>query len=211
MTRKPTHLRPVDAQPDADPRGASSVHAAIAAAIDGDVEAWGAVYEALYLPLFRHLRYLCGDRHTAEELTQDTFAQAMVHRARYDRRRPFLAWLRGIALNIAHNRWRKDEGGRRAKRKLELIVDAQARADDPADRQLDVARSRALYAALDELPDHWREAFILKELQELTAAEVGTIVGATENTVAVRVTRARQRIREILTREGWLETEEDAR
>jgi RNA polymerase sigma-70 factor (ECF subfamily) len=187
------------------------VHAAIEAALDGDVEAWGVVYEAMYQPLFRHLRYLCGDRHTAEELAQDTFAQAMVHRDRFDRRRPFLAWLRGIAVHIAHNRWRKEQGGHRARRKLQLIVDAQARADDPADHQLDVARSKALYAALAELPDAWREAFVLKELQELTAAEAGVIVGATENNVAVRVTRARQRIREILTREGWLDAEEDAR
>jgi RNA polymerase sigma-70 factor (ECF subfamily) len=210
LSRQPTHLRPV-ATAGAEADGKASVDAAIAAAMDGDVEAWGALYEALYLPLFRQLRYLCGDRHTAEELTQDTFAQAMVHRARYDRRRPFLAWLRGIALNIAHNRWRKEQGGVRARRKLELIVNAQARPDDPADRQLDVARSRALYAALDELPEQWREAFILKELQDLTAAEVGTIVGATENNVAVRVTRARQRIREILTREGWLDAQEDVR
>lgn len=209
MPQRPTHLRTVAQPHDAEPRGPGSVHAAIAAAIDGDVEAWGFVYEALYLPLFRQLRYLCGDRHTAEELTQDTFAQAIVHRARYDRRRPFLAWLRGIALNIAHNRWRKDQGGRRARSKLELIVATESHADDPADRHLELARSRALYAALDELPENWREAFILKELQELTAAEVGAIVGATENNVAVRVTRARQRLREILTRKGWLDAGEE--
>ncbi|HWB73501.1 MAG TPA: sigma-70 family RNA polymerase sigma factor [Nannocystaceae bacterium] len=200
MTHRPPQL--VAVAHDDDP---SSPDAAIGRALQGDVGAWSQIYAAYYGRVFRQLRYLCGDRHTAEELTQDTFAQAMASRARFDPSRPFLAWLRGIALNVAHNRWRKEQGGARAHRKLALIADAQPRRDDPAERQLELARSQALYAALAELPERWREAFVLKELHELSAAEVGELVGATEGNVAVRVTRARQRLREILGDHGWLE------
>lgn len=192
--------------PTADGVDAAGVgEATIARALAGDSAAWSQLYAAYYGRVFRQLRYLCGDRHTAEELTQDTFAQAMASRARFDPQRPFLAWLRGIALHVAHNRWRKEQGGVRAHRKLALVADVQPRPGDPADRQLELARSQALYAALAELPERWREAFVLKELHELSAAEVGELVGATENNVAVRVTRARQRLREILGEHGWVE------
>lgn len=209
MTRPPPQLSLARAPERAtDPAGPDP--AAIMRALEGDVAAWATIYAAYYGRVFRQLRYLCGDRHTAEELTQDTFAQAMASRARYDRARPFLAWLRGIALNVAHNRWRKEQGGARAHRKLALIADARPRPDDPAERQLELARSQALYAALAELPERWREAFVLKELHELSAAEVGELVGATENNVAVRVTRARQRLREILGDHGWIEGQAQA-
>ncbi|MBC8073286.1 MAG: RNA polymerase sigma factor [Deltaproteobacteria bacterium] len=205
MVPGPNHLRPVATEADTQ----ALAHAAIAGALDGDVTAWGRVYEALYEPIFRQLRYLCGDRHTAEELTQDTFACAMANSSRFDQRRSFLAWLRGIALHIAKNRWRKEQGGLRVHRKLSVIADVANDRDDPGQRHLALARSAALYAALDELPETWREAFILKELHELTAPEVGALVGATENNVAVRVTRARQRLHEILVREGWVDDEEE--
>ena len=78
---------------------------------------------------------------------------------------------------------------------------------DPDSGHLRRERSRALYAVLEELPERWREAFILREVQGLSTKDAGDKLGITPSNVAVRVARARTRIREELSRRGWIPAE----
>src|SRR5687768_1201178 len=100
-----THLRLCPA-PGHDHDAAPAHAPLVARACAGDIGAWGQLYERCYDGLLRQLRHLTGDLAIAEELAQETFAQAMASRARYDRTRSFEAWLHGIALNMARKHWR---------------------------------------------------------------------------------------------------------
>lgn len=199
----PPHLRPVE---DVAPPPVSSELEARART--GDVAAWSALYELHYASVFRQVRYLCGDRGLAEELTQETFAQAMASCRRYDGRRAFAGWMHGIALNVVRKHWRKNRNRSRAMERYEHGGLAHPRAEDPDGGHLRRERSRVLYAVLDELPPRWREAFVLREIQGLSTAEAAERLGISSSNVAVRVTRARQRIRDELHRRGWLGTDE---
>jgi RNA polymerase sigma-70 factor, ECF subfamily len=168
----------------------------------GDVAAWSKIYEAHHPAVYRRLRYLCGDPAVAEELAQETFARAMAHHARYDGRRPFAGWLFGIALNIARKHHRKRGNTSRAMQGLRDMTPAGS-ADDPAGTHLRRERSRMLYELLDELPDRWREAFVLREIEGVSMAEAVEALGISASNVAVRVARARARIRDELVRRGW--------
>ncbi|MEM9457343.1 MAG: sigma-70 family RNA polymerase sigma factor [Myxococcota bacterium] len=172
----------------------------------GDVEAWSALYARHYATIFRQVRYLCGDRGLAEELTQEAFAQAMASCRRYDGRRAFAGWMHGIALNVVRKHWRKHRNRSRAMERYEQI-DAHPRIEDPDGSHLRRERSRVLYDVLDELPPRWREAFILREIQGLSTSEAADRLGISSSNVAVRVTRARARIRDELARRGWLDDE----
>src|SRR5690606_14570025 len=171
----------------------------------GDLDAWSALYAAHYAPVFRQIRYLCGDRGLAEELAQETFAQAMASCRRYDERRPFAGWLHGIALNTVRKHWRKHGNRSRAMERYQHLHAARPRSEDPDGSHLRRERSRALYEVLDELPPRWREAFVLREIQGLGTTEVAQCLGISSANVAVRVTRARARIRDELARRGWLD------
>ena len=81
---------------------------------DGDLAAWSEVYARHYGRLLRQLRHLTGDLAVAEELAQETFAQAMASRARYEPGRSLEAWLAGIALNMARKHWRSRQSTQRA-------------------------------------------------------------------------------------------------
>lgn len=201
MTTHPPHLRPV-AQPT-DFVAESSDAATIERARRGDVAAWSALYEARYAQIYRRLRYLCGDAAVAEELAQETFAQAMQHRTRFDGRRPFGAWLHGIALNVARKHHRKQRNRVRALERLEHTRAAGDHREDPAGSHLRRERSRMLYTVLDDLPERWREAFILREIEGLSTAEAAAVLDITPQNLAVRLNRARARIREELVRRGW--------
>ncbi len=174
----------------------------------GDPELWAQLYQQSYAGLFRQLRYLTGDRTIAEELAQETFAQAMVSRRRYDGRKGFRPWLHGIALNVVRKHWRKQRNATRAHERLETLTKLKRPlaegAGDPDAGYLRRERGRALYAALDELPPRLREAFVLRELQGLSTAEAASQLNITTGNLAVRVTRARARLRDLLSAHGWI-------
>jgi len=76
----------------------------IARAAQGDRESFGALYERYVFRVFRHVYYLTNDTHLAEDLTAQTFLNALEAIPRYQVRGvPFLAWLFRIAYNLTVN------------------------------------------------------------------------------------------------------------
>lgn len=71
-----------------------------------------------------------------------------------------------------------------------------ARADELIDQKLLAERARA---ALSRLPDMYRDPFVLRDLEELTTAEVGETLGLDPATVRQRVHRARLMLRGYLS------------
>ena len=202
MTVHPPHLQPV--QREAEVPASSEGAVLVAAAVRGDVHAWSELYRREYAGVFRQVRYLTGDAALAEELAQETFAQAIAGVHRFDASRPFRPWLHGIALNVVRKSWTKSRSRSKAHAKLEVVGPRDQRSE-PDDDHLQRERSRALYAALDELPDRWREAFVLRELQGLDVADAARQLDVSTANLHVRVTRARARLREILTARGWID------
>lgn len=206
MSRKPTPLRVVDASAG----GARSeeaidlVSVLVERARAGDMQAWARLYQVHFDGLFRHLRYLTGDAQVAEELVQDTFVQALSCVARFDGRARFSTWLHGIGLNVARHHWRSRRNTAKAHAKLVLVHELDADTNATPDRTLAARqRVRALYDALEQLPEHLREAFILRELEGLAPSEAAGLLGISANNLAVRASRARTQIRQQLAQQGF--------
>ena len=113
-------------------------------------------------------------------------------------------YLLGIVVRVA------SDARRTIARRREVPLDAEwvaaselpARARQP-DEELEQKRELALLASLlDEMPGDLREAFVLFELEELSAPEVGRVLDIPVGTVASRVRRARERLRESLAKRG---------
>ena len=166
----------------------------------GDMQAWARLYQDHFDGLYRHLRYLTGDPQAAEELVQETFVQALGCVGRYDGRSRFSTWLHGIGLNVVRHHWRSQRSTAKAHARLSAVEQLRDFGGAPGpDREVLVRqRARALYAALDELPIHLREAFILRDLEGLPPTEAAEQLGITANNLAVRASRARTRLRKHL-------------
>jgi RNA polymerase sigma-70 factor (ECF subfamily) len=193
--------RPQD-ESDAD-RLARLVHAARG----GDLDAWARLYQDTFDALVRHVCFLTGDATVAEDLVQDAYARAITHIAQYDGRATFLAWLRGIALNVVRMHWRRTRTtGRVHDRLRELLLVTHGGESASVDRihQQD-ARMRLLYEILATLPENLREAFVLRELEGLPPDEAAAQLGISPGNLAVRASRARAKIRRELERIGWME------
>lgn len=199
-----THLRLCPA-PEDHADGPAPVAAVVERACGGDIGAWAQLYERCHDGLLRQLRHLTGDLAIAEELAQETFAQAMASRTRYDRARSFEAWLHGIALNMARKHWRSRRNTTAAHARLGAMHDACPVAPADPDRvHLQRERSRVLYDVLAGLPEKLREAFLVRELQAMPPDEAAALLEISPGNLAVRVSRARARISDELRRLGWL-------
>ncbi len=185
-----------ESAPDLDPL--------VAAAARGNGAAWTRLYRSHYPSVLRHLMGLVGERTTAEDLAQETFARAMVAIASFTGRSTFTTWVHGIALNVARGHWRTAAANDRRQAQLELIEATQQLRESDLDRTHQKRqRARVLYAVVGELAEGLREAFILRYIEGLSAADVGQRLGVAPNAVRVRAHRARQHVEARLRDLGW--------
>jgi RNA polymerase sigma factor (sigma-70 family) len=137
---------------------------------------------------------LTGNRHDAEEVAQDTLLRAYRALVTYSPERirelKQRAWLHRIAVNVARNRYR----GRRP-RLVELNGSEQDAAPGPEARALHRARMDGVAASVAGLPAHYREAVVLRFVQDLSYAQAADVLGRPVGTVKSDVHRALKMLR----------------
>lgn len=206
MTSKNTapHLRAVPTPDEgAEPTRDDEL---VVRAADGDGRAWARLYQTHFDRVYRDLYYQLGNPAEAEELVQETFAVALRGLSGFDGRSSFVTWLRGIGHNLVRKHWRGKERRGRAYDRLEQTQRVGATGgEDPEASHLRDQRARVLSQALEELPVSLREVFILRDVQGVAVDDVAARLQISAGNVRVRANRARAKIREQLTRLGWLE------
>ncbi|MEM9460525.1 MAG: sigma-70 family RNA polymerase sigma factor [Myxococcota bacterium] len=211
VSTQPALSRPIDLAERRAARARTMVQpvptseALVARAQRGDLGAWSQLYQSHYDAVFRHISYLTGDPVLAEDLVQEAFARAMTAASGYDGRASFVTWLRGIALNVVRMHWRRARTTDRVQGDLRQLQHLAPTAGTPEKQHVQDQRMQIVYEILSTMPAHLREAFVLRELEGLATAEAAQQLGISANNLAVRATRARQRIRKELVRRGWLE------
>lgn len=167
---------------------------------EGDVRALGDVYRQCQDEVRAFARRLTGDDTAAEDLVHEVFLALPAAARRMRGECSLRTFILSIATNCARRHIRSAVRRRAMERKLSGTPAAPASTpDDAHDRG---RLSAALTEALDALPSDQRVAFVLCEVEERSAADVGALVGAQANTVRARVFHARRRLRETLVRMG---------
>jgi RNA polymerase sigma-70 factor (ECF subfamily) len=180
-----------------------------AQAAAGDNSAFEAIVARHQARVFRLACRLTSDT-DAPDVLQETFLQVYRHLRSFRGESQFGTWLYRIATNVAlmHRRARTrrpseslevflpqfDPEGRHAATPAELQV--ASRADEILDRQFLAAKAREVIA---RLPDPYRDAFVLRDLEDMPTADVARVLGMEPATVRQRVHRARLMVRGYLS------------
>jgi RNA polymerase sigma-70 factor (ECF subfamily) len=147
--------------------------------------------------LRRYARALTGDGVRADDLVQDTLERAWSKFALWRRGSDLRAWLFSIMHNVFVNQL-----DARARRLEEALPEAFDIPVAPAqERALEI---RDLCAALAQLSPEYREVLLLVGLEELQYEEVAKVLGVPLGTVMSRLSRGRERLRNIMS--GTLQT-----
>ena len=136
----------------------------------------------------------------AEDLVQDTFLKAFRASGQFQRGTNLKAWLFTILHNTFRNR-RRDAGRNPIEVDSEVVELAMDHAS--LDQSPEALLSRAtldadLQAALDALPDAFRQAVWLRDVEEFSYAEIARMVGVPIGTVMSRISRGRRLLYERL-------------
>lgn len=158
-----------------------------------DVEAFRELVERHQRRVFGFVRNMVRNRPDAEDLVQEVFVAVFRKLDSFDAKRShFSTWLLTIARNRCLNYLK------RSSLPTASELDVESGTAQPLDTMLSGELQARLDAALDRLPLEQRTAFVLAEIQELPYAEIAIIEEVEAGTIKSRVSRARQRLREVL-------------
>jgi len=174
--------------------------------LDGDPRAFGELVGRYDKRLINFVYRTVGDRERAQDLVQETFVRVYRHLHRFDQTKKFSTWIYTIAGNLAKNELRN-----RSRNPMVLFqtIKKNWEADhrpleweDPKLRPDDLFRKRHLRemveGAVEELPEHHRIVFVLRELEGKTYEEIAEITGCNLGTVKSRLNRARNNFARII-------------
>ena len=179
--------------------------------LDGESRAFGELVGRYDSRLLNFVYRTVGDRERAQDLVQETFVRVYRHLHRFDQSKKFSTWVYTIAGNLAKNELRN-----RSRNPLVLFQtikknwDADHRPlewEDSSYKPDDLYRKRHLKELVDravqELPEHHRIVFVLREIEGKTYDEIADITGCNLGTVKSRLNRARNNFARIIG--PWLD------
>lgn len=166
-------------------------HDLIARCKRGDREAQRALYERTSDRVFRLLVRMTHAPETAEDLAQETYLKAFTAIEMFDERSAVQTWLYRIAVNEALQWLRR-------KRPATIDTEVAAVRLDPRDNGHEAATRLDVEAAMAALDPIDRAILLLRYQEGLDYRAIADVANIAMGTVASRLNRARQRLRELL-------------
>jgi RNA polymerase sigma-70 factor, ECF subfamily len=155
-------------------------------------------------PLMNYIYRFVGSMDDAADVLQETFLRVYRKRHLYKTIAKFSTWVYTIAGNLAKSELRK----KYRKSSIPLVIERDndddyelplASEDALPDRRADSALlHERIQKALEQIPDVFREAVILRDIQELSYEEIAEIIGMPIGTVKSRINRGRAQLQELL-------------
>jgi RNA polymerase sigma-70 factor, ECF subfamily len=175
----------------------------LARSLDGDLSSFEAIVNRYKDRLYNFVLRFVKDQLTAEDIVQDTFLRAYRKRESFQAVAKFSTWIYTIAGNLAKSelrrrkRWRflsvgvqNEETGATFE-----LPDLGATPDRNTETSL---AEEQIHNAIGRLPERYREAVILRDVEGLDYDEISQIIGCPLGTVKSRINRGRLRLQEDL-------------
>lgn len=166
-----------------------------------DAHAFEPLYRRYVAHIYSLAYYETRDPHVAEDVTEQVFLQALAALPRFREEAigqgsTFKVWLYAIARNVVANERRQRR--RHPSSSLDEALALPA-PDDPAGVAEERLEAERAWRAVASLPDDRRQALELRIVHELSAREIGQIMGRSEGAVRVLIHRALEAVRRQLT------------
>jgi len=173
---------------------------------NGDRAEFAAMVEAYYAMIYRLSIKMVGNPQDAEDILQETFIKAYRYLKDFDGRSSLSTWLYRVATNEALMFLRR-------KRPEQISIDEPVETGEgevepvqivdwcclPEQELLSSEARLHLDRAIEELSTSLRIVFVLRDIQGLSTLETAEVLNLSETAVKTRLSRARLRLREVLS------------
>jgi RNA polymerase sigma-70 factor (ECF subfamily) len=164
-----------------------ALHGVVERVRTGDVGAFALIYEEYASRIHSHAYRLLGNRHDADDVTQETFLRAFRSISRLADEERIGSWLFAIASNICLDTLRR----RRIISWLPLTKGHEDIADPRGDLSGTVAESELVRQALAKLSLKDALCLVLRDVEGFSCQEIGEITGFSQPSIWTRLSRAR--------------------
>ncbi len=161
----------------------------------GDMVAFNEMVDRYKDRLMNVIGRMLSSQEEAEDIVQETFVRVYQHRQSFNFQHCFSTWIYTIGLNLARNELRK-----RKRFKFYDITDMEGNeAEFAVDPKLPSRLPEFLNKAVNTLPEKYKMAFLLRDIEEMPYDEVANVLDVPLGTVKSRVNRARLMLRDLLS------------
>lgn len=150
--------------------------------------------------LILYLNGYVHDISLAEELTEETFVKLVLKRPRFSGDSAFKTWLYSIARHVAIDYLRR-------KKQNVSTEDCKELVDEQADLErtfLQQEQKLQLYEAIEQLKPEYRQVLWLYYFADFSHKQIARILGKSTHNVEMLASRARQALKTILNKEGFV-------
>jgi RNA polymerase sigma-70 factor (ECF subfamily) len=168
----------------------------------GDPQALESLFETYADRLYRLALGLLGDPFEAEDIVQEAFLKVITRLDNFQERSNLGTWLYRVAYNASIDRLRRESPLPEDDPDLDdslPMPEVLSEWHTPESHLIVGESLEYLDAAIQTLPESLRSVFVLRDIDELSTRETAEVLGITENTVKVRLHRARLALRERLS------------
>ncbi|QYJ87464.1 sigma-70 family RNA polymerase sigma factor [Shewanella mesophila] len=152
---------------------------------------YDSLVRALHADLFRYAYWLCGDKHIAEDITQETFLRAWKSLESLKDDKAAKAWLITILRRENARRFERKQFDYSDVEQSELEDNQSLSSDDKLEQHF-------IRRQISRLEVEYREPLILQVIGGFSGEEIADILELNRNTVMTRLFRARNQLKELL-------------
>src|SRR3954447_26700961 len=157
----------------------------------GQPAAWDEIIGRYGQKLYNLAFHFTGSLPEAEDLTQEIFLRLYQNLRLYRGDSPLAAWTMRLSRNLCIDRYRKLRRDRRSVAVPDQVLEQVPATDDQGAEAEHRQQLRAVYRALEEMPEDLAEAVVLRDLQGWTLEEAATYLDVPLGTIKSRLHRAR--------------------
>jgi RNA polymerase sigma factor (sigma-70 family) len=167
----------------------------------GDIGAFEVLVDRHRMAVYRLARSITGNHHDADDAAQETFLRVYRALGTFDPTRSFKPWIKRIAYNTSLNTVRASKSRTRG------FVDGDfPEIADPSPRQLETMVANQSATSIDNavgaLPSDLRATLLLRAVEGMSYKDIAMAMGVKIGTVMSRLSRARERVLEVLEPAG---------
>lgn len=194
-----------DRAPETDDLKALSDEEIMVRCAQGSEEAFQILVSRYRARIINLITRFVGDPDRAEDISQEVFIRVYRNRERYRKSGKFSTWIFTIAANLAKNEIRRKVRHRRVVSMDDEKEPGTSLAATLADRGVGPGQALErkelevlILDAIESLPERYRMALVLRDLEGLAYEEVSRVLGIPGGTVRSRINRARLMVKDKL-------------
>ncbi len=171
---------------------------------DGDLKAFEELVRSYQRRIYVAIYRMVHNVSDTEDLVQDTFIRAFHSIGSFNEKYHFSTWIYRIAMNLSINHLKKQTTKSVSLDSLppRLVVD---KTTNPVNKANESILKEKIKSALEQLPSEQKAVFILRTYEEFSYEEIARTLNISIGTVMSRLSRAREKLKEILIAQGVIQ------